>query len=164
MSPQSYSGLGVAEFPYPIISDPDRDLAVQLGMLDPVEKDKAGLPLTCRAVRSTRHMQTPLFSSSLSAGVYCWTRQETQTLHSLPSNHWTKLQVSPFATHYLYSLFGCVVFSEILRVIDSLQLTVNKKVATPADWTVGVWKTSLHYKLIFFYTEWRRVYGAAKCV
>ncbi|CAI8025609.1 Peroxiredoxin-6, partial [Geodia barretti] len=28
-------------------------------------------------------------------------------------------------------------FSEILRVLDSLQLTVNKKVATPADWTSG---------------------------
>ena len=29
-----------------------------------------------------------------------------------------------------------VGYSEILRVVDSLQLTVNKKVATPADWTV----------------------------
>ncbi|CAI8056709.1 Peroxiredoxin-6 [Geodia barretti] len=47
---QSYSELSVDDFPYPIISDPNRDLAVQLGMLDPVEKDKAGLPLTCRAV------------------------------------------------------------------------------------------------------------------
>ena len=28
-------------------------------------------------------------------------------------------------------------YSEILRVIDSLQLTVNKKVATPANWTVS---------------------------
>ena len=43
--------IGVEEeFPYPIIADPKRELAVQLGMLDPDEKDKAGLPLTCRAV------------------------------------------------------------------------------------------------------------------
>jgi len=28
-------------------------------------------------------------------------------------------------------------FSEILRVIDSLQLTAYKKVATPADWEFG---------------------------
>lgn len=28
-------------------------------------------------------------------------------------------------------------FSEILRAIDSLQLTDNKKVATPADWKVN---------------------------
>jgi len=29
-------------------------LAVQLGMVDPVEKDKEGLPLTCRAVCSLK--------------------------------------------------------------------------------------------------------------
>jgi 1-Cys peroxiredoxin 6 len=28
-------------------------------------------------------------------------------------------------------------FDEIIRVIDSLQLTVNKKVATPVDWKQG---------------------------
>jgi len=28
-------------------------------------------------------------------------------------------------------------FDEILRVVDSLQLTYNKKLATPADWTPG---------------------------
>ncbi len=37
-------------FGYPIISDPARETAIKLGMLDPEEKDKAGLPLTCRAV------------------------------------------------------------------------------------------------------------------
>ena len=31
--------------------------------------------------------------------------------------------------------------SEILRVIDSLQLTAYKKVATPANWQVGTWYT-----------------------
>ena len=41
------------KLPYPIIADPDRKIAVALGMLDPAEKDKAGLPLTCRAVRIT---------------------------------------------------------------------------------------------------------------
>lgn len=38
------------KLPYPIISDKSRDLAVKLGMVDPAEKDNAGLPLTCRAV------------------------------------------------------------------------------------------------------------------
>jgi peroxiredoxin len=28
-------------------------------------------------------------------------------------------------------------FDELLRVIDSLQLTANKKLATPADWKLG---------------------------
>ena len=33
--------------------------------------------------------------------------------------------------------------SEILRVIDSLQLTAIKKVATPADWNVTIPYTSV---------------------
>lgn len=36
--------------PFPIIADHKRELAVALGMLDPVEKDKDGLPLTARCV------------------------------------------------------------------------------------------------------------------
>lgn len=35
---------------FPIIADPKREIAVAYGMLDPVEKDAAGLPLTARAV------------------------------------------------------------------------------------------------------------------
>ncbi len=35
---------------YPIISDPKRDIAVQLGMLDEEEKDNAGIPATVRKV------------------------------------------------------------------------------------------------------------------
>lgn len=38
------------DLPYPIIADEDRKLAVDLGMVDPVEKDAKGLPLTARAV------------------------------------------------------------------------------------------------------------------
>ena len=56
---QSYGKLPEGDFPYPIISDPSRELAVQLGMVDPIEKDKAGLPLTCRAV-SPRPLSRPL--------------------------------------------------------------------------------------------------------
>ena len=47
---QDYGKLPANEFPYPIISDPHREIAVKLGMLDPAEKDNAGLPLTARAV------------------------------------------------------------------------------------------------------------------
>lgn len=36
--------------PFPIIADSKRELAVALGMLDPVEKDKDGIPLTARCV------------------------------------------------------------------------------------------------------------------
>lgn len=39
-----------AAFPFPVIADEDRSLAVQLGMIDPDEQTSEGLPLTCRAV------------------------------------------------------------------------------------------------------------------
>lgn len=38
--------------PFPIIADSNRELAVALGMLDPDEKDKDGMPLTARCVRT----------------------------------------------------------------------------------------------------------------
>ena len=47
---EAYAGLTATEFPYPIIDDTDRKLATQLGMIDPDEKDKSGMPLTARAV------------------------------------------------------------------------------------------------------------------
>jgi len=33
---------------FPIVADPTREIAVAYGMIDPDEKDAAGLPLTCR--------------------------------------------------------------------------------------------------------------------
>ena len=45
---KAYNGL--EKFSYPIIADPKRDIAMALGMMDADEKDKKGLPLTCRAV------------------------------------------------------------------------------------------------------------------
>lgn len=47
---QDYNKLS-GNFPFPLIADDKRELAVELGMLDPDEKDNAGLPLTARAVR-----------------------------------------------------------------------------------------------------------------
>eukprot|EP00037_Helgoeca_nana_P015159 m.141874 g.141874 ORF g.141874 m.141874 type:complete len:223 (+) comp22889_c0_seq1:306-974(+) len=87
-------------FPYPIIADTDRDLATQLGMLDPEEKDAKGAPMTCRAV----------FIIS-------------------PDK---KLKLS-----ILYPASTGRNFDEVLRVIDSLQLTAYKKVATPVNWKHG---------------------------
>lgn len=88
------------EMKYPIISDVKRELAVKLGMLDPVEKDKGGLPLTCRAVFIIG-----------------------------PDK---KLKLS-----MLYPATTGRNFDEILRVVDSLKLTQEKKVATPANWRRG---------------------------
>lgn len=48
---KSYANAGNSNaFPYPIIADEDRNLATQLLMIDPDEKDAAGIPVTARAV------------------------------------------------------------------------------------------------------------------
>lgn len=39
------------DLPFPIIADHKRALSVELGMLDPDELDKEGMPLTARCVR-----------------------------------------------------------------------------------------------------------------
>ncbi|XP_017262900.1 peroxiredoxin-6 [Kryptolebias marmoratus] len=86
--------------PYPIIADDKRELSILLGMLDPDEKDKDGMPLTARCVFVVG-----------------------------PDK---KLKLS-----ILYPATTGRNFDEILRVIDSLQLTAQKKVATPVDWKPG---------------------------
>lgn len=93
---QAYGGQS-GEFPYPIIDDESRTLAVRLNMLDKDEIGKSGLPLTCRAV-------------------FIVDKQK-------------KLRLS-----ILYPATTGRNFDEILRVIDSMQLTDKNKVATPVDW------------------------------
>ncbi|OPJ77131.1 peroxiredoxin-6 [Patagioenas fasciata monilis] len=88
------------ELPFPIIADANRELAVKLGMLDPDEQDKDGIPLTARVVF--------IFGPD------------------------KKLKLS-----ILYPATTGRNFDEILRVVDSLQLTAYKKVATPVDWKPG---------------------------
>lgn len=96
---QAYNNLE-GDFPYPIVADEKRELAVGLGMVDPDEKTAAGIPLTCRAVFIVG-----------------------------PDK---KLKLS-----ILYPATTGRNFNEVLRVLDSLQLTATKKVATPADWKDG---------------------------
>ncbi|XP_051501625.1 peroxiredoxin-6-like [Myxocyprinus asiaticus] len=86
--------------PYPIIADARRELSVLLGMLDPDERDKDGMPLTARCV------------------------------FVIGPDKRLKLSI-------LYPATTGRNFDEILRAIDSLQLTAVKKVATPVDWKPG---------------------------
>ncbi|XP_043990655.1 peroxiredoxin-6-like isoform X1 [Gambusia affinis] len=89
-----------SELPYPIIADSKRELAVTLGMLDPVEKDKDGMPVTARCV------------------------------FIIGPDKKLKLSI-------LYPHTTGRSFDEILRVLDSLQLTAQKRVATPTEWKPG---------------------------
>ena len=94
------AGSGAGEFPYPIIADAKRDLAIRLGMLDADERDSTGMPAAARAV------------------------------FIIGPDKKLKLSI-------LYPATTGRNFDEILRVIDSLQLTANYRVATPANWKQG---------------------------
>jgi len=89
-----------SEFPFPIIDDSDRKLAKQLGMIDPAEIDKQGLPLTARAV------------------------------FFIGPDKKVKASI-------LYPATSGRNFDEILRLLDSLQLSAKYPIATPVDWKVG---------------------------
>ncbi|XP_043804154.1 peroxiredoxin-6 isoform X2 [Apis laboriosa] len=93
---KAYAGVTDKEFPYPIIEDETRKLATLLGMLDPLEVDNNGIPMTARAV----FIIDPAKKMRLSI---------------------------------LYPATTGRNFDEILRVIESLQLTEKHKVATPVD-------------------------------
>ena len=45
-----FSNLEGKPLPFTLIADANRDVVTKLGMLDPAEKDAAGLPLAARAV------------------------------------------------------------------------------------------------------------------
>ncbi|CAL8309162.1 unnamed protein product [Lota lota] len=96
----AFNGETGTPLPFPIIADDKRVLSVQLGMLDPDEIDKDGMPLTARCV------------------------------FVIGPDKKLKLSI-------LYPATTGRNFDELLRVIDSLQLTAQKKVATPVNWKPG---------------------------
>ena len=101
----------------PIIADGDRAVASLYGMLDQTNITAEGLPLTVRSVffigrdKSVRGPRAPR----------AW-------LASPPP------QVKAIIT---YPASTGRNFNEILRVLDSLRLTDDHKVATPANWKDG---------------------------
>ncbi|KAK2835801.1 hypothetical protein Q5P01_016285 [Channa striata] len=96
----AFNSEAESPLPFPIIADDKRELAIKLGMLDPDEKDKDGMPLTARCV------------------------------FVIGPDKKMKLSI-------LYPATTGRNFDELLRVIDSLQLTAQQKVATPVDWKPG---------------------------
>ena len=49
-APQDIEANSCVKVEFPIIADPEREFAIELGMLDPEEKDLKGLPVTVRSV------------------------------------------------------------------------------------------------------------------
>merc|ERR1712217_822288 len=91
---------GDSRLTFPIIADAKREIVTQLGMLDPDEKDAAGVPLPARA------------------------------LIVIGPDKRVKLSI-------LYPATTGRNFDEIIRVVDSLQLTAGMGLATPVDWKQG---------------------------
>eukprot|EP00980_Cylindrotheca_fusiformis_P028171 scaffold22585_cov149-Cylindrotheca_fusiformis.AAC.1 len=85
---------------FPIFCDPNRTVSKWLGILDPDNRDTAGLPLTVRAV----YILKP--------------DKEVALVITYPASTGRNMV-------------------EIIRVIDSLQLTAQHDVATPVNWKVG---------------------------
>ncbi|POM60863.1 hypothetical protein PHPALM_30224 [Phytophthora palmivora] len=94
---EQFSG---AKVNFPIVADPTRCIAVQLGMLSQDDLDQEGLPLTVR----TLFVLDPLVRIRL-------------------------MITYPASTGRS--------FVEVLRVLDSLQLTDQKNLSTPVNWKQG---------------------------
>ena len=124
-------------------------MATLYGMMDPDEKDAKGIPLTCRL--SPKHNIFPFspfhvdsFLPNSTSKVL--TSTPLRAVFIIGPDKRLKLSLLyPATTGFLtkpYQLHGKLSstgrnFDEILRVIDSLQLTATRKVATPVDWKAG---------------------------
>jgi len=85
---------------FPLVADEDRKIASMLGMLDPLERDGAGLPMPARA------------------------------LFVIDEEKKNRLTI-------LYPATTGRNFKEVRRVVDSLFLTKDFSLATPANWKQG---------------------------
>ena len=121
---EAYGKLDTSKrFPFIIVDDQDRQIAKIYGMIDPAETDSKGMPLTARAV----FVIGPDKKLKLSILYPATTRSKFQVFYIFV--------LSKFDLNYLIDFFE----SEILRVIDSLQMVAknNDKIATPVDWNNG---------------------------
>ena len=66
----------------------------------------------------------------LFTGVHCWPRQKAEAVHSVPRHYWSRFRVSAgiFIKKLKKKTHSPSSCSEVLRVLDSLQLTAVKKV------------------------------------
>ena len=129
-------------------------------MIDPAEFDSKGLPLTARAVSvffSSSHFVDQLH---LFEGFLHWTWQKSESKFTLSSNYRKK-----FWVRFLDSFFDFFIVihrSEILRLLDSLQLSARLPVATPVDWKVNFIRFDF-FLMKNVVVGWRKSDGSTKC-
>ena len=119
---------GCSSFDFPIIADPTRELANHFGMID-AKLGMSGMPVTCRAVF--------IFGPDK--------KMKLQILYPASTGRnfaevWRALRcLFCFEMPRINQSLPCqrLTLEQILRVVDSLQLTASYSVATPANWTQG---------------------------
>lgn len=107
----AHAGSADESLAFPIIAD-DRTIVSELGMLDPEERDAQGIPMPARALvilQGTTVKLTILYPATTGRNF-----DEVSTPPTEPNGN-----------------------VQVLRVLTSLQLTANLKLATPVNWTYG---------------------------
>ena len=120
---------GCGNFNIPLFCDPTRENAVKLGVLDETNKDKKGLPLTVRAAYILKPDKTI-------ALIMYYPASTGKKMYWMPISPFNILSLILIDCLPLYACLGRN-YEEIFRVIDSLQLTVSAKLATPVNWREG---------------------------
>lgn len=128
----SYGG-SCGDLPYPLVCDPDRKLASSLGIMDPAEKDKAGLPLTCRSVFFINPQKKLAASILYPATTGRSFKEILRVLDSLQVNWTTKCNFS--LLQLLLVLVASGLYVQCLAM--HMQLTEKYPVATPVEWIPG---------------------------
>ncbi|KAI9139036.1 thioredoxin-like protein [Paraphysoderma sedebokerense] len=147
---------------FPIIADEDRKVATLYGMLDSAEHDPTNLdkkgnlfPALAGPVVSYSNSKTVYLTYLISTGIPFTVRnvfvidpkKSIRLVISYPGM-FILFQLLHIESCCLSKLFASLVchplsattgrnFDEILRVVDSLQLTDTKRVTTPANWRPG---------------------------
>lgn len=125
----AYAGLEKENLPFPLVADPKRTLAEKLGIMDPDERDSAGIPLTCRCVvfiGPDKKVKASILYPATTGRCF------KEILRVLDS-----LQVSRGC--YFASTSACdyrrVCNSSAFVIFYAAQLTSKFPVATPAEWS-----------------------------
>ncbi|VDN02260.1 unnamed protein product [Thelazia callipaeda] len=150
------------KLPFPIIADENRCIATKLGMMDPEERDETGAALTARClfiIGPEKTLKLSILYPATTGRNFKYVcplndkidrsgkkRKQGSGFDIIVScSHIAMSELSLSTSRcsgiclieMFFSLDDILPFSEILRVIDSLQLTAVKQVATPVDWKDG---------------------------
>ena len=125
---------------YPIIADPERTVAHALGMLDEKARDAGDMPLTCRAVYiigPDKKLKLSLLYPASTGRNFGEDRSAYSTRSLQPTSHLPPPSTFTLPVALSFTPALARSLTQVLRVLDSLQLTALHSLATPANWKHG---------------------------